>query len=312
MLITRNEMANAIVDVKDAGAAVNVLTNAEGNNGATVNTILSAALGTHYVFDDVLQGIMHNKYMVIDQGEPASDPIAWTGSHNWSAAADNDNDENTLVVHDATIANIYYQNFVSLFLGNDGVLFELTGPPTAVNDQAQTYVDQTVTVDVLANDIKQAPVTLSLENSALHGNAYIPFTNPNVISYQPATGFIGTDSVTYKIAYNAQPSYFATAKVIFTVLESNGIADETGPNRMVVYPNPVKSGNVGLSCYSAKADQGTLRLIGFDGKVVAQHEIKLTAGQKMLNVPFGTEVKGSYLLKLTTSAGSSVIKVLFQ
>jgi hypothetical protein len=49
-----------------------------------------------------------------------------TGSHNWSAAADNDNDENTLIIHDETIANIYYQNFVKLFVDNNGVLTGLS------------------------------------------------------------------------------------------------------------------------------------------------------------------------------------------
>ena len=51
--------------------------------------------------------------MIVDQDAPSSDPLVFTGSHNWSAAADNDNDENTLVIHDATIANIYYQNLLN-------------------------------------------------------------------------------------------------------------------------------------------------------------------------------------------------------
>jgi phosphatidylserine/phosphatidylglycerophosphate/cardiolipin synthase-like enzyme len=169
MLITRNEMADAIADRKSAGVAVNMLTNAEGNNGATVNTILSGVLGTHYVFDDVINGIMHHKYMVVDQDAPASDPLVFTGSHNWSAAADNDNDENTLIVHDAIIANIYYQNFVKRFVENDGVLFELTGPPTAVNDTVQAQIDHMIPVEVLLNDINQAPVSLTIETQAMNG-----------------------------------------------------------------------------------------------------------------------------------------------
>ena len=40
MLITRIEMADAIAARKSAGVAVNVITNAEGNNSATVNDIL--------------------------------------------------------------------------------------------------------------------------------------------------------------------------------------------------------------------------------------------------------------------------------
>ncbi len=122
MLLTRDEIAAAIAASKSAGNAVNMLTDVEGNNGANVNTTLLAALGaTHYVFYGS-SGVMHNKYMVVDQGAPTSDPMAWTGSHNWSAAANNDNDENTLVIHDATIANLYYQNFAKLFVTSNGSL----------------------------------------------------------------------------------------------------------------------------------------------------------------------------------------------
>ncbi len=122
MLITRTEMADAIAARKLEGAEVNILTNAEGNNNTTVNATLSAALGTHYAFDDVSSGIMHHKYMIVDQNATTSDPLVFTGSHNWSAAADNENDENSIIVHDATIANIYYQNFVKRFVENNGFL----------------------------------------------------------------------------------------------------------------------------------------------------------------------------------------------
>ena len=122
MVLTRTEIANAIAARKTASAAVNMLTDAAGNNDATVNSTLLAALGaTSYVFYGT-SGIMHNKYMIIDQGAPESDPMVLTGSHNWSAAADNENDENTLIIHDATIANLYYQNFVKLFAVSNGVL----------------------------------------------------------------------------------------------------------------------------------------------------------------------------------------------
>jgi phosphatidylserine/phosphatidylglycerophosphate/cardiolipin synthase-like enzyme len=123
MLLTRDEIATAIVAAKTAGSIVNMLTNSEPNNGANVNTTLLAGLGnTHYVFYGVNGSIMHNKYMIVDQGAPDSDPMAWTGSHNWSAAANNDNDENTLIIHDATIANLYYQNFAKLFVTSNGSL----------------------------------------------------------------------------------------------------------------------------------------------------------------------------------------------
>ncbi len=48
---------------------------------------------------------LHHKYAVID-GQ-----VVITGSHNWSAAANHDNDENTLFIYDARIANQYEQEF---------------------------------------------------------------------------------------------------------------------------------------------------------------------------------------------------------
>ena len=126
MLLTRDDIASAIALAKTNGATVNMLTDVKGNNGTAVNTTLLASLGaTHYVFYPG-PGIMHNKYMIVDQFAPLSDPMVLTGSHNWSAAADNDNDENTLIIHDATIANIYYQNFVTLFTASNGVLTGIT------------------------------------------------------------------------------------------------------------------------------------------------------------------------------------------
>lgn len=125
MLLTRTEIADAIALSHSSGSAVNMLTDDDGSNTPSVNTILNTALGSSYYVFYPGPGTMHNKYMVIDQGEPTSDPLVLTGSHNWSAAANNENDENTLVVHDATIANIYYQNFAHLFVASSGILLAL-------------------------------------------------------------------------------------------------------------------------------------------------------------------------------------------
>jgi len=312
MLITRTEMADAIAARKTAGAAVNVLTNVAGNNSTTVNTILSEALGTHYTFDDVDAGIMHHKYMVVDQDAPASDPLVFTGSHNWSAAADNDNDENTLIVHDATIANIYYQNFVKRFVDNNGVLFELNGPPTAVNDSAETVANETVTVAVLANDVKQAPVTVSIETQSVNGNAYIPFSNPNVIAYLPNTDFKGVDSVTYKIAYQASPDLFSIAKIYLNIKGGIGIDETIGNYRLLVFPNPVQNGNLTVSCFLPSADKGTLQLLDVTGKLMFSRNINLISGENVLNYNFPASYKGTYFLRLTSTTAVWNQKVLFE
>jgi hypothetical protein len=44
-----------------------------------------------------------------------------TGSHNWSNAANTENDENTLVFHDARIANLYTQEFAMRYRNSGGL-----------------------------------------------------------------------------------------------------------------------------------------------------------------------------------------------
>jgi hypothetical protein len=54
--------------------------------------------------------LYHDKIMLIDALNPASDPTVFTGSFNWTAQAQSSNDENAIVIHDAAIANQYYQS----------------------------------------------------------------------------------------------------------------------------------------------------------------------------------------------------------
>jgi phosphatidylserine/phosphatidylglycerophosphate/cardiolipin synthase-like enzyme len=312
MLITRTEMADAIAARKSAGVATNVITNNASGNSTIVNTTLTASLSTHYTFDNVSSGLLHNKYMIVDQDAPASDPMVLTGSHNWSAAADNDNDENTLVVHDATIANVYYQNFVKRFTDNLGVLLELTAPPTAVDDAVQTMLAQLITVLVLDNDTKLAPVTLSIEQPATQGNAYIPFNDPNVISYEPNAGFSGIDSVTYKIAYTADPSKFATAKIYITVVDNTGIDVITAQNSLKISPNPVKDGIIHLSVNMPSAQCGMMQIMDMTGKTVFTSPVFLKAGDNALNYSLIRQNKGIYSLRLTTPNKTWSKKIIFE
>jgi len=66
---------------------------------------------------------LHHKYLIVDPNAPWSDPLVLTGSHNWSSNAQFNSDENTIIVHDATIANIYYQEWRRRFIDNGGNIF---------------------------------------------------------------------------------------------------------------------------------------------------------------------------------------------
>ncbi|WP_303920459.1 phospholipase D-like domain-containing protein [Draconibacterium sediminis] len=122
MLITRSDLAYTIMDAYDRGVDVNVITERESDNTDIVNTNLSSTLpAKKYIFDDAA-GQLHHKVALIDANNPESDPQTITGSHNWSSSANDRNDENTLIIHDADIANQYYQQFAYRFKQNDGTL----------------------------------------------------------------------------------------------------------------------------------------------------------------------------------------------
>jgi phosphatidylserine/phosphatidylglycerophosphate/cardiolipin synthase-like enzyme len=124
MLITRSDLALAVLDAFERGVAVNVITNYENDNTDYVNELLGSNLPPEkFVFDDFAEGMLHNKLAIIDSKAPDSDPQVITGSHNWSNSANEKNDENTLVIHNAEIANIYFQQFAQRFTENEGNLY---------------------------------------------------------------------------------------------------------------------------------------------------------------------------------------------
>lgn len=58
-------------------------------------------------------GKVHHKFAVIDVDGP--DPRVITGSYNWTAGGAEANDENTLIIHDAALAQVYYQAYREMF-----------------------------------------------------------------------------------------------------------------------------------------------------------------------------------------------------
>ncbi len=126
MLITRTDLGNAIVERAGAGVFTAGIIGDISGSGAQVNDILAPVL------DNRLQiyngdNIFHHKYLIIDPNALWADPLVLTGSHNWSGAAETGNDENTLIIHDSLIANLYYQEWTKRYNENGGTEMYATG-----------------------------------------------------------------------------------------------------------------------------------------------------------------------------------------
>ena len=123
---------------------------------------LSAIMGTNLIKDNIT-GLYHNKILIVDPSLPASDPLVFTGSHNWSASADTKNDENVVIVHSAKIANIYYQSFYQNFIDEGGSLTI----PDAISTQENRFENT-----IFPNPCSQI-VTLKIGESTLKNNPEI-------------------------------------------------------------------------------------------------------------------------------------------
>ena len=63
------------------------------------------------IFLNNLSGVLHHKYAIIDANNSSSDPTVITGSQNWNDNTEPDYDDNTLIIHDYTIAQQYLEEF---------------------------------------------------------------------------------------------------------------------------------------------------------------------------------------------------------
>ncbi len=109
MLITRFSITNALRNRHDAGLAVRGVIANIGVTGSQFESL--ASWGDFLHFPEGQFGLLHHKYAIIDGEETSWNGTVITGSHNWSGAANQVNDENTIFITDSRIANLYIQEF---------------------------------------------------------------------------------------------------------------------------------------------------------------------------------------------------------
>ncbi|MDG5766587.1 phospholipase D-like domain-containing protein [Balneolales bacterium ANBcel1] len=109
MLVTRFGIANAMQARHNAGVTVRGLVSNVNVTGSVFDNIAEWADFIH--FPQSQFGLLHHKYAIFDGEDTNWNGTVLTGSHNWSGAADRTNDENTLVIRDSRIANLYMQEF---------------------------------------------------------------------------------------------------------------------------------------------------------------------------------------------------------
>jgi phosphatidylserine/phosphatidylglycerophosphate/cardiolipin synthase-like enzyme len=106
---TDNDLGDAVVAAKNRGVNVRCIIENVSYFGSEYTKLVNA--GIPVISHENITNDFHHKYCIIDAVNTSSDPIVVTGSHNWSNSANDEYDENTLIIHDAIVANQYLEEF---------------------------------------------------------------------------------------------------------------------------------------------------------------------------------------------------------
>jgi phosphatidylserine/phosphatidylglycerophosphate/cardiolipin synthase-like enzyme len=110
---TNNDLGDAVIAAKNRGVAVRCIMENENYIGSEYSKLVNA--GIPVISHANITNDFHHKYCIIDAQQVSSDPIVISGSHNWSNSAEEEYDENTLIIHDEIIANQYLEEFSKRF-----------------------------------------------------------------------------------------------------------------------------------------------------------------------------------------------------
>ena len=113
LVFTQNDLGWALENLHNNSVTVQGIIEQVNTTGSEYQYLTDAGIDVRS--HTGVQHIMHHKYAIIDQALASSDPLVITGSHNWSAAAENSNDENTVFYYNQNIANQYYQEFIERY-----------------------------------------------------------------------------------------------------------------------------------------------------------------------------------------------------
>ena len=288
MIITRTELAYAIRDRKYDGVVAKVLVN-DDTDPATdpVNNILKVALAENFRKTGE-SGIMHHKYLIVDNSLSTSDPLLLTGSHNWSSSAEYRNDENTLIVHDATIANIYFQEFTERFKHGRVIV----DAPKCENDFISSKEDSTVTYDVTANDHIPGTPILTLVDGPTHGTATTD--GVKMITYTPDSGFAYLDTITYKICLSENTGLCDSALMVI-YSQPTGVS-VIYPDQVNVFPNPTE----GRITVTSTTPLQEIKVYSLTGNLLQIHTQEAGNNICTLNL---APLKGMVIMEVITDKG---------
>jgi phosphatidylserine/phosphatidylglycerophosphate/cardiolipin synthase-like enzyme len=117
--ITLNSVRNALLDAHDRGVTVRIVMESTNMDSSDVVRLLEAGVP---IVGDQQDGLMHDKFMVIDHSE------IWTGSMNFTDSGTYDDNNHMIRIFSTSMAENYTKEFEEMFVENK--FGENTAPET--------------------------------------------------------------------------------------------------------------------------------------------------------------------------------------
>lgn len=125
-------------------------------NGSEYQDLVNAGVNVQH---HSIPHSLHHKYAIIDHSNASSDPQVITGSHNWSASAESTNDENTIIIHDETVANLFYQEWSAMWNNISSGVDELNAPEEVAIYPNPTNDIVNITYDLSEGGLNKVKIT---------------------------------------------------------------------------------------------------------------------------------------------------------
>lgn len=107
--LTLNSVRNALLNAHDRGVTIRMVMESTNMDSSDVEKLLEAGIP---IVGDKQDGLMHNKFMVIDKSE------VWLGSMNFTDSGAYDDDNNLMRILSTKMAENYTKEFEEMFLDN--------------------------------------------------------------------------------------------------------------------------------------------------------------------------------------------------
>ena len=238
---------------------------------------------------------VHHKYAIIDAeiGQGHSQVI--TGSHNWTAAAESRNDENTLIIHDSLISAEFLEEYyrIGRWIGDPPVR------PIAMDDHFGFAGESSVIFNIIENDvIKLNYGTFDFEIIEFPEKGSFETLDKYSIEYTPGTENIEIfDTMKYVLRLVDYPVFADTANIFIHRFATS--VEDPGEKTVSLFPNPAGD-ELKIEFRNQIMDYHSLTIVNSTGRLM---KFEKTETNESINIQVDKMKPGIYFIIIENDSG---------